>query len=295
MNGHQNSSPSAVSPASKQRVPRPGRRGTIVAIAALVLLWLLAMLFRMELRAQWWAYRLTRVESREARNYYLARLAAVGDKSVGALGRVLCDPRPEIREMGVTVLQYCPGTRARGMLLDMLPDENDDVAGKAALGLASRKDASALLATLGELIRGPDVAAARAAAVALERMPDREADRIFIEALEKAAEADLRAQIIDSLAMRRSEAAVPLLTEMLADQRPVATLPYSRRSALRALGAVQGQLLSRGIDPHSGVEALQAERTVSAIAARAIQMITGPGSGHRATQPAATRRASECR
>ena len=64
---------------------RRKRRSTAVAIIILVLLWATAMLLRWEIRTQWWAYRLTKVETREDRLYYLTRLAAAGNRSLNAV------------------------------------------------------------------------------------------------------------------------------------------------------------------------------------------------------------------
>ncbi len=269
------------------RVRRRGRIWTAVAIIALVLLWAVVMFFRMEIRAHWWAYRLTRVESDHERNYYLACLAAVGNKSLGAVDRLLQNPRPEVREMGVIILEHCTPGVADKRLVALLSDENEDVAIRAALALASREDVSSLLRTLRDCLLehpgGPD----RHAAVALQRIGGAEAEQALLDALPHATDPNLRAQIIDSLGMLGSEAAVPILTDMLADERQVTILPYSQRSALQALAARQQQLLNKGIDPQTVMDALQKETTVAAIAARSLRLITDAPVDEPPTQPAA--------
>ena len=251
------------------------------------------MCFRWEIRARWWAYRLTRVESREERSYYLTCLAAIGDKSLGAVDRLLRDPRPEVRRMAVTVLERCPAEKADERLARLLSDTNEDVAVEAALVLASRGNTAVLMETLRDHFRqhgGP----ARHAAVALQRIGGPQAEQLLIEALPQTSDPDLRAQIIDSLGMLGCTRAVPLLTDMLADERPVSTLPYSQRSALEAVAAAQDQWLSRGFDLEAVRSALQGEQTVASIAARSLRLITGKPFGNPTTQPA-TRRTSEYR
>ena len=254
-----------------------GRRWWFVsALALLVLLWLLAMFFRMELRAQWWAYRLTRAAGVADRQYYLVRLAAIGDESLGAVGRLLGDSRAEVRSMGITVLGYCKGPAASEFLLAALGDADPEVAATAALELALRPEAAALVPRLAAILEGGGSAPAWGACVALERMGGPAAEQVLLTALPKVSDADVRAQIIDSLGMLGSKAALPALRGMLADRRPISRLPASQGGALRAIGALQGRLASKGVDIKALAEASRSDRTVASVATRALGMISPP-------------------
>lgn len=251
----------------------------VLAIAVLVLAWLGVMFFRMELRAQWWAYQLTQVESQQDRNYYLTRLAAISDKSLGAVDRLLGDPRDEIRKMGVTVLVRCKSLRARQRLLTMLTDESGEVWAQASLGLASRPDAAELIPVMSQLLRGEDIQSARAAAFTLERMGGPQAEEILLDSLRTATDPDLSAQLIDSLGILRCQSAVPLLKDLLGDDQPVAALPANYASVQRAVAALGEDLSTRGINPQELLEATQVEMTVASFAARSLHLITGETYG----------------
>ena len=155
-------------------------------LAVLVLLWLLGMVFRMELRGQWWAYRLARAGAGADRQYYLVRLAAMGDESLGAVGRLLGDARAEVRSMGITVVHYCKGPAAGELLVGALGDADPEVAATAALELALRPEAAALVPRLAAILDGAGAAPAWGACVALERMGGPAAERVLLAALAKS-------------------------------------------------------------------------------------------------------------
>jgi hypothetical protein len=249
-----------------------------VLIAALVLVWLVALFYRHELRSHWWAYRLQQADDPLVRAYYLPRLAAMGEHGLGALDRLLRDPRPQNREAGVAVLHYCTSEEARERLLHvLLNDPDESVAEKAALELALRKDALRSLDDLDDVLFSlAHPTRSRRAAVAIERIGGAEAKTALLEALLTHGgrlDADVCAQVIDSLAMLGSEDAVPAIRDALADDRGVTILPASQRAAQRAVMALQGDLTRKGVDPGTLLEASTAAPTVAAVAQRALTLL----------------------
>jgi len=258
----------------------------MIAIIILVLLWATAMLFRWEIRTHWWAWRLTEVESREDRLYYLARLAAAGDRAIFAADLLREDPRPEIRSMAVTVLEHATCPAADKILLATMSDRDMDVAMAAASVLADHMDQRVFLGILRSRLERRDPQRACVAAAALKGIGGPEAEDALLEALATADDPDLCAQIAESLGLLGCRRAEPLLTALLADERPVTVVPYAQRSALKALRARQGQLREEGWDPRDAMERLSRELTVAAVAAQSLQWIAGDGLTHSATQPA---------
>lgn len=245
----------------------------IVSIGILAALWVLVMVFRTDLRAHWWAYRITRAQTAEDRGFYAACLAAIGDRSLNALPQLLAHPDADTRALGVAVLQYCPSARARGMLLNMLGDHSNRVAVKTAMVLAQREDVALTLPELGAMLQGSDARKAATAAFVLQRIGGDEAERTLISALSTADDPNLRAQLIESLGLMASTRAESVLKDMLTDRRRVTRLPASQQSLQEGLSAVAAQLAEQGIDPGAVREATDPQPTVASCAARALQLI----------------------
>jgi len=263
---------------------RPGRR-LVTVIVILAAVWVLALFYRMEIRAHWWVYRLRHVDSAQQRQYYLACLTSIGDESLTALPRLLDDPRAEVRLWGVRLLGGCPNERVRDLLLTRVADESDEVSAGAALELARRPDRLEVMPILCDRLRSADSRAARMAAAAIERIGGPQAEAVLLERLTTADDVDLLAQVIDSLGMLASRPAIPAFVSLLADQRAISTLPASQRRVKRVIARVQGQLTAEGIDPRAVLDATHSEPTIASVAARALFLITGVSSGDPTTQP----------
>ena len=110
------------------------------ALAAVVLIWLGWFTFRWEIRGQWYAYQLAQADPPAKQQYYYTRLAALSDagKTLSGTGRLLNDPRPAMRIMGVKILDCYPGPEALPLLQEMLQDENNEVMLTTATALARR-------------------------------------------------------------------------------------------------------------------------------------------------------------
>lgn len=265
----------------------PRRRVPLIAIIlVMVAAWSLVMIFRWELRAQWWAMQVTRVESQPERDFYITRLASIGDKSLRVLPALLNDSRPEIREAGVQILRYCEDERAGEYLIGQLRDPEPEVAMLAAGNLAWRPGASRYVSRLCESLRSrKDDPAAWGIIVALGRIDGPEAEQALIEACEASRPPEIRAQAIDSLGMLGCKQAVPLVLEAMTDHRPLAVLPQSQLSARRAIGALGAQLAARGANPDQARASIATEPTVAGVAAHWYRLLTGMAVDPATSQP----------
>lgn len=269
---------------------RRSRRRLIVGVVVLALIWTVAMVFRWELRAQWWAYQLARCETPDQRAFYMTRLASIGNKSLSVLPKLIASEDPGAREAAVTILRYCRGARADDLLGSILADPDPEIAGLAATTLAMRPDAAAMVFDLRDKVALSVVPEASwATVVALGRMPGETADRALLDLASLGElEPDVKAQLIDSLGIRGCREALPFMTEAMNDARPVETTPFSLMSAQRAIAALRTDLVAKGADPASALSSLGDTRTVADVAARWVHML-----GTSPEPPATTRAASQ--
>jgi hypothetical protein len=276
------------SDALRPAVQRTGRRAFFVLLVILVALWAVAMVFRWELRAQWWAYQLSRSATVAEHDFYVIRLASIRDKSQHAVGRLMKDQRPEVREAAVTILRFCEQPRATDRLFALLADDTAEVAAMAAMALAWQPDANRHVPRLRETLSAAmyDDGRRWGHAVALGRIGGPDAEAALCDALAGSCAPDVKAQLIDSLGLLGCRQAVPLMIDALGDHRPVTTLPHSQLSARRAIQALQSELLSKGADPLSALAASTSEPTVAGVATRWIQLLAEPAANSSDTHPA---------
>ncbi len=281
-------------PPSDPCLSRRGRRWTIAIIGVLIAAWCVAMWYRVEIRAYWWARQLARSSSPQDTHYYLLCLASAKEDAFGPAKGLVRNGDPRVRRLGIAALDNCHGPKVEEVLLDLLNDPDDEVGDAAAISLTDprRGTAIALVPNLQSIIaRGGN--AARRAVVALQRIPGEQTETILVDALSKTSDPDLLAQIADSLGMIGSRAAVPGMIALLDDARPLESMQYSERSATRALAGARGQFSAKGIDAGS-ITVLRA-RTVADAALRSLTLIAGPSAPTTATLPTDTRPAGTLR
>ncbi len=241
------------------------RQPYVVALLLLVVIWIVVMMFRWQLRAQWWAHQAIAADNAEQLDFYVTRLASIRDRSLRAVPALLDDERPEIRSAGITILRYCQSEAAAELLLKMVADDNPDVAASAATTLAWRHGSTRYVPRLEQMLNGTQNAG-WGAAVALGRINSPEAEQVLLKALATEVEPNVKAQLIDSLGIAGCEKAVPLMESALTDSRPIEITPHSQASAQRAIAALQGDLVAKGADPQQALKAVSTSRTVSAVA-----------------------------
>jgi hypothetical protein len=266
--------------------PTPRRRiGFWIAVAALVALWTVAMVFRWEIRAHWWVYRLAHAESSQKRDYYQACLASIAPRGADAPCNLIHHPDKDVRLRAVALLRRYAEAMGSGpstpvkCLHAMRADPDQDVRNAVAIALAfaagpDHPDTDSLVHALES---APEPAAA-AAAFALERVGTPDAIVALLDAAADESRPAVRAQAIDSLGVLRADAAVPVLIEALDDDRPVPFPSGADRALQKALEALGSQpapaALKQGFTP-GAIEIEPAPETISQTAARALARITG--------------------
>ena len=248
------------------------RSPTFIVVLLFALIWMLVMAFRWELRAQWWAYQATQAASPADRDFYITRLASIGDRSLNALPLLLDHADPNVRMGGITILRYCASPRALDMLIARLGDAEPDVAGSAATAIAWRPKAAQQVPRLVEAAAGRS---AWGVAVALGRVGGKQAQDALQAMLATQPDASVKAQVIDSLGLLGCKEALPLMHKSLEDARPIDRLPHSQLSAMRAIGALSPELAAKGIDPMSAADSASTSPTVAAVAGRWIRLLSG--------------------
>lgn len=170
-------------------------------LAILVALFSLVVVERRQIRARWWAWRLSYTDDADARGYYLACLAATGAPAAGAVNSLAGDERADVRAMAVFALQRLPGGEGIQTLARLLRDQDVSVreAAASALIFMERDEATtALFDTLSQ----PEEPPAAAAAAALGRSGDAPACEGLQRAAREHSSPLVRAQCLESLAGR---------------------------------------------------------------------------------------------
>jgi hypothetical protein len=254
-------------------------------VLLLAALWCLAMLYRMEIRAYWWAYQLTKADTPHEKRYYLLCLAGAKESAFGAVKGLARDADPRTRELGVAALSQCRGPKVEQVLIDLLSDPDEDVADAAALSLTdpARGNAFALVPRL-EAILARGGQAGRHTIVALQRIPGQQNETILIGALSPVRDPDLVAQLLDSLGMIGCRQAAPSMIAFLEDTRSLGPMLYSERAAVRALAGARDQFSAKGLDTQTIT--VQRARTVSEAALRSLHLIAGRSAPTSSTVPA---------
>ncbi|HUU85327.1 MAG TPA: HEAT repeat domain-containing protein [Phycisphaerae bacterium] len=246
-----------------------------VAIAIMVVVWLVVILCRHQIRARWWTYKLTTAETLDEQGAWLARLVALGHSGVPSARRLMAEDDPLLRSFGLAILEHAPGADAGQLLVTASTDTDPSIRTEAVRGLGARRDLEALT----RIARRAEPVAASAAAVELGRMGGDEGVDLLIQLLRTHESVRVRVQAIECLGQlpgppdaRRIDA----LTQCLDDDTVFEGHTAAERAAMDAIAS---------LDPAQPVDWPPSRRTVGQIAARALKHLTdGLPDGTPATQ-----------
>lgn len=259
---------------------------------ALVLLFCCLVIIhqRNRIRAYWWSSCLVRTDDLGARGYYLASLAAVGDKAAGAIERLSRNEDPEVRALAIYPLKSLPAEAAMETLHRLLNDSDRDVRESAAVALVFMSSAGAR-AVLRETAASEEPGAAEAVS-ALGRSQDAADLEALCQALARHPSPAVRAQAAESLAARlmeetvRGESEAPAvaphgcdaflaLVQSLADDATFSGLLSLEREIAAAAGFAQRQGRSAFAADRAPGPAPPPRRTVADVAAKGLSSLTG--------------------
>jgi HEAT repeat protein len=249
----------------------------------MVAAWLGVVLNRGRIQGHYFAHQLVEAESPDAHAYYFSRLAGLGAKASGAVGRLSRHASADVRSLGVALAQQLKTDFGRELLLERLGDADREVRQMAALGLAFHHRAEAL-PVIVEMANEPGESPALAAAAALERIGGEAAIGALLAAAKGHGTTPVRAQAIDSLGRLEAEAAIGALIELLGDETEIEFVPATDLAALRAIEMAEHSLIQQGINPDEVEVGQRGPATIGAMAARSLRRITGESFGFGETE-----------
>lgn len=235
------------------------RRRMYVAIAVLVVAFLLVVAFRRDIRVRWWEHRLMHAHDLQTRTLYLRLLTTEPVRAAPVAERLIGSADPALRSFGVTLGLRVPGSRGDALLQRVL-DDLDPAVRRGAIQGFSRRASPAVLPTLRRLIDAigatddpadPGVDAALWATYSLGFA----ADPAAAEALRTLAvhhpHAGVRAQAIASLGQWSDAATIAALTECLRDTAVFDHPIPAEVAALETLEQAAPQLAGQAEMPHA--------------------------------------------
>jgi hypothetical protein len=260
---------------------RSYRAGPIM-IALTAAACLAAILFRTPIRSCYWAWQILESRDFAERAAPLTCLCNAGNAGRWGTERLLDNPDPEIRQLGLLVLQHVRSDWSRRRSLEMLKDPSPAVREMAALALAWQGNDS-VVPLLRQLYAERDTVSAASACLALARLGTPKAIAALTELVQvrphehsnETALADVtrRAALVDALAAVGNVDCAAALLDLLTDCRPcdIPTRAERLLAELTPLAIEQG-LIQR---PTSQPVSNPAIRTIAERAAAALVLCTG--------------------
>ena len=255
----------------------------LVLLGGLGLVWL-----REPIRVRWWEGRLRHANSAAERQYYVHLLSAGGRQALAAAHSLLEDSNPAMRLLGVEILTRISGESARELLRSVVRESGSDASRAAAVGLAMRRDPTALphLERIVAKASEHDALAAVSAYAYFECQIVAEELCTIARTHDSAA---VRAQAIEQLGYKRCHTAIPVLIEALVDDES-----YHGSTMLDDMDEVAAALLSARQNRRSE-STIETRRfaTVSDVAAFALRLLSGRAFGFDSADAPAHRRAAQ--
>ena len=250
-----------------------------VRLACFSLLLVVVLLgFRQQIRAQYWETRLRLADSPGEQSYYLTLLSSLGPSAISVARSLLEDSDAALRSVGVVLLTYIEGEDAVVLLRSYIGDRDEAVRQLAVVGLARRGD-DAVIAVLQKWTSGMDEQHALLAVSELVPFGCDVACATLCRAARDHLSAQVRVQAIEHLGHMRCGQAIPTLIEVLADDSP-----YDKPTILEQIDREAIKLLAQQRSP-TDAEDLTVRHcvTVSDQAAFSLRLITGQTFGFEST------------
>lgn len=215
----------------------------LLAIAIMVLAFLAVIWQRDRIRAQWWLYRLPRVESLEEQAYYVACLASIRDAGAGAIGALAANNDEEVAALAIPASQGLSVGARLSVLRQLLRHGDLDVRLGAATAISFIDDPRAVSELIAASKSG-NAEFASAALAGLSRVQGAAAVAAVSEALRSHENPMVRAQAAESLGQHvraligTARSASGAASQPIEQCKMVATLA----AALADTGTFAGQL-----------------------------------------------------
>lgn len=268
------------------RLVTPGR----LLIAATLLLCLVAIAQRAELRGRWWALRIAQATDPAQRAAHLQALMNEGPETRWGREVLLGHADVEVRRAGIISLQSVRADWAAARLMALRHDPDEGIRAQVALGLAIRGD-DRIIPLLAEDYISGDLLRADLACLALERLATPAAHHRLTALADVPADPDIRGRLVDALESCPPELALPVLRRLVNDQRltraetrgerlarSLAAAPLAGWLAAEADGAAEAGPEAREIDAlPTTTQQTTSSRTVASLAQSAIARLESGG------------------
>jgi hypothetical protein len=273
----------------------------------------LVILERNTIRAFWWAWRIGHTDDSALQAYYLASLAAVGDRASPAVRCLAASDRPETRACAVVALAKLPRRAGVPGLQTLLHDPDPTIIEFAAVSLAflalDNPDDPQAETGLLQAARSTSSPTAVGAAAGLARLASAASTDTLCELAARHADPWVRAQAVESLAAQLMAAratrapwsastSLPAALRDATSVRPPSSSPptvpscdsvavlvaaLADRGAFAARLSLERQIASASVAagrPAAGVslapsDAIVTSRTVAEIAAAHLERLVG--------------------
>ena len=293
-------------------------RITLVIVVAMIAIWVPALIFHRNIRANYFAWRLSSASGEPARNELIDNIVSQGDAAIGPAMRLTRNSNPELRLAGQLILRRLidnrqlaeagksdmgnlpPGVAAKlaprpkiepeivQRFREMLDDDSPQVQ-ENSIFLAELADDAQALGKLIALAEKPGNSEVGVDAVrAIGRIGEHDGKPptdTLCKILAGTTSPDVRAQAIESLARDRSAATLRALAGVLTDDRKVTVVPTSETffpeppaAVMQMLGKNRMPMPTRVGQPTSGPSSWD-PRTVSDYAARMLAHMTATPLG----------------
>lgn len=264
----------------------PSNRRIIIILACMAIVFSCVLIFRNRIRCEWWAYQLAAATAPADQAYYVSCLSASGDHALPAIRRLISDPRPEIRSLGLLLIGQRPIETIIEIIPPLLHDADRDIRESAGTTLAFT-GAPAAINLLCDTAVSPNEGVACSALASLGRTSHPAAISALCDALARRPQPLVRAQAAESLAEAISPAPgsnQTVFTWNDAGCDPVAALVraladigvFSGELATeRQISRVAAQVATQTTQPVARPIEPPARRTVANIAAAGLSKLTG--------------------
>jgi HEAT repeat protein len=251
-----------------------GRKRAILAVAIMVFLWLLVVIYRQEIRVRWWGYRLRNTADLNQRMYYTGLLAGAGELALREAERLLGDDDAAVRSYAIVLANFIAGDEAFQLLERASRDADASVRQSAIVGLAMRPSADAVR-LLRALADHPDIETAMLATSQLATSSDPGAAEALCGLAVDDRRVGVRAQAIEALGrLAYSNEVADALIACLADTAVFDGLTMTQRDALESLARAAPHLIGEQAGEVVGAGESNRRR-----AAHALRSLTGEEFG----------------
>jgi HEAT repeat protein len=206
----------------------------------MVVVFVLVVMFRNDIRVRWWGYRLAQSADVQDRMQYLSLLSSMDVKSLPVARSLIKDSDAANRSFGVALLSTINGDEADRLLETACLDDDKTIRKSALLGLSMRATANTVHRLAG-LIKQLDAESAMFAVSRLAGINLPDSLEVIVRTARSHPDIGVRAQAIESLGQWGGDDVVGALIDCLSDEAVYSGLTATEAQARDALASMAPQ------------------------------------------------------